>query len=244
MNNKILLVAGAGSDVGAALIKRVAGNYEKIICHYRSSVAIIEELQSLFGKKIIPMQADFADLASTENFIKSVIGQNLAPTHFIHLSSSSDSSVNVKFGKTIWNQFDTEIDITFRSAVMCCQAFVPLMAKARYGKVVLMLSSQMVWGPAKPYSTAYTSVKHALFGLMKSLSAEYMNKGITVNGVSPSMMDTKFLLVPDIVKQANIEASPIKRLLTVDDVVPAFEFLLSKGANCITGQNIAVTAGC
>jgi 3-oxoacyl-[acyl-carrier protein] reductase len=57
------------------------------------------------------------------------------------------------------------------------------------------------------------------------------------------MIDTKFLLVPDIVKQANIENSPIKRLLTVHDVVPAFEFLLSGGADCITGQNIAVTAG-
>jgi 3-oxoacyl-[acyl-carrier protein] reductase len=189
------------------------------------------------------MQADFSDLDSTENFTNSVIEQNLMPMHLVHLSSSS-SSVNVKFGKINWDQFDTEIDITFRSAVICCQAFVPLMAKAKYGKVVIMLSSQMVWEPAKPYSTAYTCVKHALFGLVKSLSAEYMSKGVTVNGVSPSMIDTKFLLVPDIVKQANIEASPINRLLTVDDVVPTFEFLLSNGADCITGQNIAVTAGC
>ncbi|MDR2659437.1 MAG: hypothetical protein LBC27_05540 [Spirochaetaceae bacterium] len=35
----------------------------------------------------------------------------------------------------------------------------------------------------------------------------------------------------------------MKRLLTPDDVVPAFEFLLSPGADTITGQNIPVTAG-
>ncbi|MDR1000789.1 MAG: SDR family oxidoreductase [Clostridiales bacterium] len=241
MSNRILLVTGASSDVGSALIKRVAGNYGIIVCHYRSSTSIIKNLQSLFGDKIVPLQADFADEKSTAGFIQAVLEGNLAPSHFVHLSSSS---VNVKFAKTDWVDFEREIGITFRSAVMCCQAFVPLMAKVKYGKVVLMLSSQMVWEPYKPYSTAYTCVKHALLGLVKSLSAEYMSKGVVINGVSPSMIDTKFLLVPDIVKEANIQASPIKRLLTVDDVAPAFEFLLSAGADTITGQNIAVTAGC
>lgn len=61
--------------------------------------------------------------------------------------------------------------------------------------------------------------------------------------MSPSMIDIKFLLVPDIVKEANIQASPLKRLLAVDDVAPVFEFLLSSGADTFTGQNIAVTGG-
>jgi 3-oxoacyl-[acyl-carrier protein] reductase len=57
------------------------------------------------------------------------------------------------------------------------------------------------------------------------------------------MIDTKFLKVPDIVKQHNVENSPMKRLLTPGDVVPAFEFLLSDGADAITGQNIPVMQG-
>ncbi|MDR1330443.1 MAG: SDR family oxidoreductase [Oscillospiraceae bacterium] len=238
-----LVVTGASSDVGAALIGRVADNYDTIICHYRSSTAIIESLQTKFGDKVIPVQADFSDLKSTERFVETALAQGGDISHMVHLSSSSSSSVNKKFSKTLWTQFETEIDITFRSAVMCCQAFIPPMVKAGYGKVVMMLSSQMVWEPAKPYSTAYTCTKHALHGLVKSLAAEYAAKGVTVNGVSPSMIDTKFLRVPDIVKEVNISNSPIKRLLTVDDVVPAFEFLLSSGADTVTGQNIAVTAG-
>lgn len=78
---------------------------------------------------------------------------------------------------------------------------------------------------------------------MESLSAEYASKHVTVNAVSPSMIDTKFLRIPDLVKQMNIEASPIKRLLTPEDVIPTFAFLLSPGADTITGQNIPVTAG-
>jgi 3-oxoacyl-[acyl-carrier protein] reductase len=241
--NKVLLVTGASSDVGSALVERVADNYTKIICHYCSSTSVIERLQSKFGDKIVPISADFSNEASTAAFTQTVLDMDAAPTHFVHLSSSSDSSVNIKFAKTNREQFQRELDITFLSAVVCCEAFVPLMVKAKYGKVVFMLSSQIVWEPAKPYSTAYTCVKYALFGLMKTLSAEYMSKGVTVNAVSPSMINTKFLRIPDIIKQTNIESSPIKRLLTVDDVVPAFEFLLSSGADTVTGENLEVMAG-
>ena len=241
--NKILCIAGASSDVGNCLIQAVADNYDKIVCHYCSGLDKIQELQNKFGDKIVPIQADFSDEESTYHFAKTVITRGLSPQHFVHLSSSSSSSVNVKFGDSDWKMFEREIAITFRSAVILSHAFLPQMTKNNYGKIIYMLSSQMIWKPAKPYSTAYTCVKHSLFGLMESLSAEFAGKGITVNAVSPSMIDTKFLKVPDLVKQINAKSSPLKRLLRPEDVVPAFVFLLSDGADTITGQNIPVTGG-
>lgn len=240
---RVLCVTGASSDVGMCLINRIEGNYDYIICHYRSGLRYVEELKTKYGDKIIPLFADFSEEQSTRNFAKTVIEKGMTPQHFIHLSSSSFSSVNVKFGKTSWEQFEKEIAITFRSAVILSQAFLPLMAKQDYGKVIYMLSAQMIWKPAKPYATAYTCVKHALYGLMESLSAEYAPKHITVNAVSPSMIDTKFLKISELIKEMNAFESPIKRLLKPEDVVPTFEFLLSEGADTITGQNIPVTAG-
>jgi 3-oxoacyl-[acyl-carrier protein] reductase len=57
--SKVLFVSGASSDVGTALIEKIGGNYEKIICHYRSRPIEFE------GEKFIRLQADLSDESQT-----------------------------------------------------------------------------------------------------------------------------------------------------------------------------------
>jgi 3-oxoacyl-[acyl-carrier protein] reductase len=240
--NKTLFVSGASSDIGAALIERVAGNYVKTLCHYNRSGERIDALRKKFGDTIVPVQADFMDAGSITAMLDQIAADGIMPDHFVHLAASA-GCINVRFAKTDWDCFERETDIAFRSGVMLSHAFLPAMAKKKYGKAVFMLTANLVWEPMKPFAAAYTAAKYGLYGLMKSLASEYAPKFVTVNAVSPSMTDTRFLATPDLVKRANADASPIKRLLTVDDVAPTFEFLLSSGADCVTGQNIAITAG-
>ena len=76
---------------------------------------------------------------------------------------------------------------------------------------------------------------------MRNLAAEYIEKGITVNAVSPDMMETSFIdNIPDLIKAQNAESSPIKRNLKVEDVIPTFKYLLSDGADTVYGQNIVI----
>lgn len=241
--DKVLLVTGGSSDIGAELIRRVGQNYDKVICHYHSSEAVVESLRALLGDRLVPLKADFSSLEETQGFVQTILHMGLNPTHFVHLSSDPVGSLNLRFSKSSWEDFQHELDVAFRPAVLCCQAFVPLMAKNGGGRVAVMLSSHVQWEPHKAYAAPYTCAKHALLGLVKALSAEYAGKGVTVNAVSPSMIDTKFLRGSEHVKEANVMASPLHRLLTVEDVVPAFEYLLSPAAAAVTGQNLAVTGG-
>lgn len=242
MTDNILCVTGASGDTGMCLIRMVADRYDRILCHYRSGEDRIAALREEYGEKIVPIRADFADEASTRRFAEQILAEGLAPGHFVHLASSG-ASINVRFRKTEWADFQRELDITFRSGVILSQAFAPVMAGRGGGKIVFMLSEQVVWKPAKPYCAAYLCAKHALLGLMEGLAAEYAPRHVSVNAVSPSVMDTKFLQVPELVKELSIRSSPWKRLLTPEDVAPAFAFLLSPAADAITGQNIPVTAG-
>lgn len=239
--NKVLLVTGASSDIGTAFIQRNVDKYSKIYAHYNSSKDQLEKLRSDYPDRIVLLQADFSDAASVENLIASIKECGQVPDHIVHMSSPKP--VNEKFHKFKWEDFERGINTSLRSIVMITKEFMPVMAKNKYGKVVFMITSYVLGLPPK-YQAPYVTVKHALLGLMESLAVEYAAKGITVNAVSPDMMETKFLSdLPDLIIEQNAATSPLKRILTVEDVVPSFEYLLSDGADTVNAVNIPVTAG-
>lgn len=240
-DDKVLLVTGASSDVGYELIKRVSSNYSKVWAHYRSSSEIIDRMQSEFGDRIVPLQADFSDLASTEELIGIIKSSTYYPDHIVHLSAQR--AYNLQFHKHSWESFQKEIDTSLRSIMMILQEFIPKMSKEKYGRIVFMLSAYIIGVPPK-FQSSYITVKYALLGLMRALAAEYASKGITVNAVSPDMMETKFLSnLPDLVKEQSANNNPLGRNLCVDEIVPTIEYLLSPGSVVVTGQNIGVTGG-
>jgi 3-oxoacyl-[acyl-carrier protein] reductase len=120
---------------------------------------------------------------------------------------------------------------------------LPKMAKSKYGKIVFVLSSATVNIPPK-YMADYIAVKYALLGLMKSLAQEYAGGGLNINGVSPSMMETKFLAaMPGIIVEKARSAAPRGRNANTADTAASIRFLLSDAAEYITGQNLAVSGG-
>ena len=241
-HKKVLLITGASSDIGLALIHRTHQQYDRIVAHYCHNADRLLALQEETGGKLTLVQADFQDLQSTESFARIVAEGENAPTHFVHLPALPLK--NIRFLRADWPVFESELNTAYRSAVIICQSILPSMIANKQGKIVFMLSHNVLNQPPIRYAVPYTSVKYALLGLLKGISAEYSSKGITANGVSPSMTDTRFLReLPELVIQKNVQESPIGRNLTVFDVVPTFEFLLSDRADCITGQNIGVTAG-
>jgi 3-oxoacyl-[acyl-carrier protein] reductase len=240
--SRILLVTGASSDLGMALIRRIVSEFDIVLCHYWRSKTKIEALSSQFGDVIIPLPADCSQPEDVERMALEIAGRNISPTHFAHLPAIPNTNLN--FHKTAWPDYEAQLTVQVRSAHILCKSFLPVMAKERFGRLVFVLTENVARETIGKYAAPYTTAKFALLGLLKCLSAEYADKGITVNGVSPSMIDTAFVSnLPEISRQLNAEKSPLKRNLKVEDVIPILEFLLSDGANMITGQNIAVMGG-
>jgi 3-oxoacyl-[acyl-carrier protein] reductase len=240
-DHKVLLVTGASSDIGMHFIHSIAADYEVIWTHYCSSATRAEQLADRYGDKIKPMQADFSKEEDIENMIRVIKDSQYFPDHIVHLSAPR--AVNKNFHTTHWEEFDTNLNSTLRPIVMLLESMIPYMAKQRYGKIILMLSSCLIGIPPRCQST-YVTIKYALYGLMKSLSAEYADKGICVNAVSPDMIETRFVEdVFHLIREQNAEKSPLKRNLTVEDVIPAFQYLLSDDTVAVTGTNMEITGG-
>lgn len=241
MNEKVLLVTGASSDIGVKLISKVCNNYDYIIAHYCNHDDNLKNLKKELNDKLITIKGNFLDENDTNKFVEDIKKIGKIPTDIVHLPAGNFE--NIKFNKLTWEKFEKDINISLRSLVIILLAFLPSMANNKKGKIVVMLTSCTINIPPK-YLASYVTSKYSLLGLIKALSNEYADKGIRINGISPTMIETKFLSnVPELLVKQNAMNSPTGRNLAVDDVIPLFEFLLSNQSNSITGQNIAISNG-
>lgn len=238
---RTLLVTGASSEIGRQLILDCQDSFDRIIAHCSHAPQRLDDLKAQVGEKLLVVQADFSSQDATLAMIEKLNQAELIPTNIVHLPAGKFELKH--FPKAKWEDFQLEIDISVRSIVLILQSFLPKMAKAHSGRVVLMLSSVTQGVPPK-YLSYYTAAKYALLGLVRELSAEYAEKGISINGISPEMVDTQYLKnIPTLVKELNIKDSPRKRLLSTQDILPVLRMLLSEDAGAITGQNILISDG-
>lgn len=240
---KVLLITGASSDVGIKLLESVYKNYGVIYVQYRN---MNDELEQLVDKirlerEIFLLKTDFSKDEDVQGLINAIRERNIYPNNIVHLPAPK--AYNSQFHKDKWENYELGWKISVRSIVEILKAFVPYMAKLKYGRVVFLLSSYTINIPPK-FQSSYVTVKYALLGLMKSLSAEYIGKGITVNAVSPDMMETKFLSeIPEMIISQNAMNSPIGRNIYVNEVIPVISYMLSDFGASMTGQNVAITGG-
>ncbi len=239
------LITGASSDIGMEYCRSIAAKADCIVATANSNDALLLELKKeviAINPKLefIVVKVNLANPEQLEEALADIAQRGIVFTHFLHLPSLMP--VNAKLKNFNFDNFYTDFELQVGSAIRICKAILPKMSKAKFGRVVFMLTSYIESPPKN--MTAYITVKSALAGLCKSLAADYASFGITFNGILPSMIETKFLQdTSNIIVEAAAEAHPLGRNATVGDVVPAIQFLLSDEAGYITGTMLSVTGG-
>lgn len=240
---KVLLVTGASSELGINLINKVYSDYKRIYLQYRNMNDQLQETIDYLKDKteIVLFKVDLSNVLDVNKMIADINESMILPNCIVHFPAPK--AYNMQFHKDKWENYDLGWIVSVRSIVMILQAFMKNMARNKYGRIVFMLTNNTNNLPAK-YQSSYVTVKYALLGLMKSLSVEYIDKGITVNGVSPDMMETKFLSnLPELIIEQNKANSPIGRNIYIKEVVPIMEYMLSDLGAAMTGQNIVISGG-
>jgi NAD(P)-dependent dehydrogenase (short-subunit alcohol dehydrogenase family) len=127
------------------------------------------------------------------------------------------------------------------------------MRQTDWGRVIAVSSIAGIRGV--PGAACYSASKHGMIGLIRSLSEDYMGTPFTFNSICPGYVDTEIITrnTESISKRAGISAEDAKnimvktnrhkRLVEVDEVAAAMNYLVGAGSQSINGQNIEIAGG-
>jgi len=149
-------------------------------------------------------------------------------------------------GKTL-DEIDVEtwdrvMNVNVRGLWLMTRAALPHLRRAGNGKVVNIASDTALWGA--PRLLHYVASKGAVIAMTRAMARELGDDGIAVNAVAPGLTDVEATEgVPAERHRLYVEGRAMKRAQHPADVVGSVLFLLSDGADFVTGQLLAVNGG-
>ncbi len=236
------LILGASSDTALSYIKHLDESGKKchIIAFCYSSSERIEALK-LDNITIQTVICDLGDCEAVEKTITGIMESNVRITHVLHFAAGK--LIYEKAGKFSYERLNENFRIQVCAIAIILKYVLPAMKKQKFGRVVITTSSCTIGAPPK-YMSEYTMIKYALVGLIKSYAVEYFGKNVTVNGIAPAMMETRFWdTVSPHIAELNKSVQPCKQCISPNEVNECIDYLCSESASFVTGENINLSGG-
>ncbi len=237
----IILITGGSRGLGSRFVERLAAEKDRMIYFtYNTSVDKAAALEERFGN-VTGVKCDQSNDKDILDCVSKIESEQGGVD--ILVNNACPSFKPVDFLNTDWKMFQDIIDVDVKGSYLFSRECGKIMKKQGSGKIINILSSTIVNLPPKKLSF-YVTAKHALLGLSKVTAVELCKCGITVNMISPGLMDTDLsAYLPKKYIEMFIDKHPMKRITTTDDVADALEFLISDKAQFINGVNIPVNGG-
>lgn len=240
---KTALVIGATGGIGKATCIQLAKDGFNLIIHYNKNLNLAQEIKieaEKFKIKAIVVQADILN----ESEIKEMITKSLRAFSEIDVlvNCATTSIPNIKVTDLVWQDYLQQLEITVKSTFLIIKEVLPNMIKNGYGKII-NIGSLASEKPNNEWSH-YITAKSALGGLTKSLAFELAPKGIRINMVTPSLVNTELTAdIPEKIKLLTAAQTPLRRLALVTDVAGTISYLASCKSDFLTGENIRLNGG-
>ncbi|WP_067887830.1 SDR family NAD(P)-dependent oxidoreductase [Nocardia vaccinii] len=238
------IITGGASGIGGAIARQLAADGALVAIFDRDGEAARAEAKAIAGSgyRAAGYEVDVTDRAAIDAGVAQVREQLGAPGILVNSAGITVAGPSLEVTAETWNRV---LAVNLTGTFECCQAVLPDMIAAGWGRIVNISSSSMHSGV--PGMAAYVSSKAGVVGLTKVLALEFGRKGITVNTIPPGFIETP--MMRDTLSKGvfdmdlQLAKTPVGRIGQPEDIAATCAFLVSEQAGYITGQVIGVNGG-
>ena len=242
LKDKVAVITGGSSGIGLATAERFVAEGAYVFITGRRQ-AELDKAKSLIEKNVTAVQGDVTkadDLARVAAAVKSEKG-------IVDIIVSSAGITEQGYIDSLTpDHFDKVFNLNGRAPVFLVNKLLPLMTRG--GSIILISSAMHVMGI--PGHTAYAASKAALRSYARTWAAEFKDRGIRVNTLSPGVTDTPMLDSQssglgerESLVNMYLSMIPIGRLAQAVEIANAAVFLGSNQSSYVTGSDLMADGG-
>ena len=242
LTGKIAVISGGTSGIGLAIAKRFVAEGAHVFIFGRRQ-AQLDQAVNVIGRNVTALQADAANLDDLDRVAAAVRAEKGGVDIIV---SNAALVEQVSIDALTPEHFDKTFNLNARGPVFLVQKLLPLMAAG--GSIILVSSAMHVMGI--PGHTTYAATKAAMRSYARTWAAEFKDRGIRVNTLSPGVTDTPILDSQSSTPEERealvnmyLNMIPIGRLAQAEEMANAALFLASDQSSYMTGADLMNDGG-
>jgi 3-oxoacyl-[acyl-carrier protein] reductase len=246
LTDRIVLVTGASSGIGRAIAIACAHEGADLIITYwreRAKAESVADAIRAINRRVCVLPLDLADSAS---IIRLASSAREAFGRIDAWINNAGADILTGSGATapLLDKLDRLLTVDLKGTMLASWAAADLMGAQETGGVIINMSwDHVLAGMEGKNPEMFSAVKGGILSFSKSLARSVAPK-VRVNILAPGWIDTAFANDLDAQRrQAVIDATPLRRYGTPEDVAGAAVYLASPAAAFLTGQTILINGG-
>lgn len=241
LQGKIALVTGASRGIGRAIAEKMAAEGADIVLCDLKAEWLADTAQAIekIGRRVRCLAVDVSHAEAVDGAVNGAMEAFGRIDILVNNAGITKDTFLMRMSEQDW---DAVLNVNLKGTFLFTKAATKPMMKQRSGVVVNIASIIGLIGNASQCN--YAASKAGVIAFTKSVAKELASRNIRANAVAPGFIETKMTeVLPEEVRGKMLEAIPMRRFGTPEDVANAVLFLASDASSYMTGQVLTVSGG-